>query len=1142
PVPRPLESWSNSSGSLSASLSALHPRSDWAARYAQPEATAWHSPFVTEAVTEAVTEVEIEAAPQPEEVIPTAPLIAAPLDTYETAAAVIEAAASEAPATYITWEGEERPRTSFDAATVWGPRQWEVALPDPLAFTAPVSAEAPTAATLEATIEAAPEATIEATNIATQISMVRANVSADPFAHLLAQLSPEVSARTFESPAAPVADSSVAQPAAEDFAWDDDDEALIASPAPTAPVIAAPSLEWEVPAELLEIFLPEAEEHLAVITTSLPKLASQPDNKNLLQEIRRSSHSLKGSSAVVGFQGITKLSHRMEDLLDLLYDGELTLTPEMLDLLFSSTEALENLLNNKSEPELIDSLYAAYERILAGYGEAARLAAPTDFFTRQEEPEDLFAEARLNEEALAWAHAESVPSLRDLGTFPSLTASLNESLAQRAVALSAEPREIASPALAETAPIQALPEAVSPIIVAPPAPPPTSLVETPASEDGKEAQVSLISRGNYVRVPIERLDAVVKLVTELIVNRATLEQNMGQFIRQLEELRGNAQRLSRVANRMEVQYEASTLGSGLQSMQAMQAAKTGGGVFVNALGNGGNAGIASKLVAPVVTNNTYGFDALEFDRYTEFHLLLRELTECSGDMQTMERELRTIREYFESALNRQGRLNSEMQDQLMRLRMVPLASLASRFHRTAHQVAQQRNKQVNFIIEGEDTRLDKTVIEEMADPLLHILRNAIDHGIEPALVRQSAGKAATGTVRLRAFHEGTQTVIQIKDDGTGLHPERLRAKAIQSGVVSAADAVKLTEEELFALIFLPGFSTAAEISEISGRGVGMDVVKTTIQRLKGRIDLDSKVGRGTTFTIRLPMTLAVMRALLVKAHKQTFAIPPVGLQQIVKLTPDMLDRVGEQHVIRVNNKIYPLMQLGRLLNLRRHAVKHEGAQLALLMNLDDRQFAIAVDETLGGRDVVVKNLGNHIREVRGITGTTLMGDGSAVLILNLPELVRDALRPAARQTVSQTASQRPRVRPPVEQRGPLSVMVVDDSLSVRRVLANRLNAVGWKPIQAKDGLDALEQLQGNPRLPDTILLDIEMPRMDGYEFLSALRKNADYAQIPVVMITSRAGQKHRDRAFEAGANEYLVKPYQDEELLTLIRRLAQVTE
>ncbi len=1140
--------WMSASGSLSA-LSP-HQRSDWAARYAQPEARSEmveaSSPIELPVIESPVIEMAEIVSP----IVPSEELItpAIPLAVIEPqlAAAPSTAGAAE---TFISWEGEERTRTSFDAKTVWGARpSAALELPETLPLAVGSAARDPFAALLDQLIP-------NSDNLRIASAIEPASVA--PTVQAIAPASFEAA---FAAPRP--------EPWAQDVFADDflDLEEEVASPAPAAAFSGTgSSADWDVPAELLEVFLPEAEEHLTVITTSLPKLAAHPDNKALLQEIRRSSHSLKGSSAVVGFLGITKLAHRMEDLLDLLYDGELTLTSEMLDLLFSSTEALDNLLNSKSEPELIGSLYATYDRLLAGHAEAetssyqreAQREAEREF---EAEERELEAAAQAEAEAQAQAEAEDLAvfvapnfaTAKALNSFPSLTASLNaslnESLAQRALDMVAESGELIASATKqvaqETALASLIPEALpglpaaAPMIQAP--------VAAAAQEDAKDSSQSVISRGNYVRVPIERLDSVVKLVTELIVNRATLEQNMGQFVRQLEELRGNALRLNRVANRMEVQYEASTLGSGLQSVKA---GKVGSSVFTNALPNGNQStgqGLTAKLASPVVSSNNYGFDALEFDRYTEFHLLLRELTECAGDMQTMEREMRTIREYFESALNRQGRLNSEMQDQLMRLRMLPLASLSSRLHRTAHQVAQQSNKQVNFILEGEDTRLDKTVIEEMTDPLLHILRNAVDHGIEPAGTRLAQGKAPQGTIRLRAYHEGTQTVIQITDDGAGLHPERLRAKAISTGMVSAADAVKLTDDELFALIFLPGFSTATEISEISGRGVGMDIVKTTIQRLKGRIDLESKVGKGTTFTIRLPMTLAVMRALLVKSHQQTFAIPPVGLQQIVKLTPDMLDRVGEQQVIRINNKIFPLLQLGRLLNLKRSAAKPEGAQLALIMSLEDRHFAIAVDETVGGRDVVVKNLGNHIREVRGITGTTLMGDGSAVLILNLPELIRDSLRPASAQTggmtKQQAAIQRPRVRPPVEQRGPLNIMVIDDSLSVRRVLANRMNAVGWKPIQAKDGLDALEQLQHAPRLPDLILLDIEMPRMDGYEFLSALRKNPDYAAIPVVMITSRAGQKHRDRAFEAGANEYLIKPYQDEQLLSLIRRLAQVAE
>jgi chemosensory pili system protein ChpA (sensor histidine kinase/response regulator) len=491
--------------------------------------------------------------------------------------------------------------------------------------------------------------------------------------------------------------------------------------------------------------------------------------------------------------------------------------------------------------------------------------------------------------------------------------------------------------------------------------------------------------------------------------------------------------------------------------------------------------------------------------------------------------------------------------------MVPLSTLASRLHRTVNTGAARRGKLVNLVLEGEETRLDKAVIEEIADPLLHILRNAIDHGIEAPSIREAKGKPAQGTIRLQAFHDNTQTVIQIRDDGGGLKPERIRQAALKHGLLSAADAANLSTEELFSLIFLPGFSTADEVSEISGRGVGMDVVKSAVHRLKGSISLESQPDDGTVFTLRLPMTLAVMRALMVKTQQQIFAIPLSGMAQVVKLTPQLLDHIGQDVVVRTNDKVYPLLQLSKLIKLKRQEATPT-SQMALLMNIEDRQFAIAVDETLGGREIVVKNLGNHLRRVPGVIGATLLGDGNAVLILNLPELLRDIFRPrvvmfekrAETKPPASAQLQAPKVivppavsAPPVNSlptakpaAGPLTIMVVDDSLSVRRVLSNRLNSAGWNPLLAKDGLDALEQLQQMTIPPDLLLVDIEMPRMDGYEFINTLRKQTEYAHLPVIVLTSRAGQKHRDRAFEVGATEYLVKPYQDDVLLSLIRRLA----
>jgi chemosensory pili system protein ChpA (sensor histidine kinase/response regulator) len=791
----------------------------------------------------------------------------------------------------------------------------------------------------------------------------------------------------------------------------------------------------DIPADLLEVFLPEAEEYLRTINFSLPTLADQPSNREVLQTIRRSAHSLKGAAGTVGFQEVSHLAHRMEDLLDQLYDGEREFTPETLHLLFNSTDALDDMISGRIEQRVLGSLYDAYTRLL-------------DF-------------------------------------------------------------DAPPPSGAGFQPLRA-PEPNTPGPLA---------VATPEAEVPRMAALApaLQKRGQFVRVPIEMLDEVGKLVAELIITRSAFEQNLADLSRHLEDLTTSATRLGRVTDKMGIQYEASTLGGGL----VLRAAFSQNGEVV---------------AAGSPNSRPHGFDDLEFDRYTEFHLLLRGLTEAANDIQTLARELDQNRGSFESCLVRQGRLSSETQDRLMHLRMVPLSTLSTRLHRTVRNVATQRGKLVRFVLEGEDTRLDKTVIDEIADPLLHILRNSIDHGIELPVVRESKGKSPAGNIQLKAFCEGTQIVIQITDDGVGLDPERLKSAAISGGYLSGADALKLTEEDIYSMIFLPGFTTAPEISEISGRGVGLDVVRVTVHRLKGSVKVDSNPGNGTAFTIRLPMSLAVMRALLVKCGGETYAIPLTGISHIVKIEEQNIERVGADPIVRSGNTVYPMLELSKMLNLKSTAPpsgKPGAARPVLLTNVDNRPAAIAVDETLGGREIVVKNLGNHLRQVRGVTGATLMGNGNVVLILNVPELVRDSLRPRVQKPV---VAARPSATPVRKQ---LMAMVVDDSLSVRRVLSNLLSGAGWKPVQAKDGLDALEMIPHLPAPPDIVLLDIEMPRMDGYEFISALRKQKSYERLPIVVLTSRAGQKHRDKAFEVGATDYVVKPYQDEELLTLIRRLAQ---
>jgi chemosensory pili system protein ChpA (sensor histidine kinase/response regulator) len=461
--------------------------------------------------------------------------------------------------------------------------------------------------------------------------------------------------------------------------------------------------------------------------------------------------------------------------------------------------------------------------------------------------------------------------------------------------------------------------------------------------------------------------------------------------------------------------------------------------------------------------------------------------------------------------------------------MVPLAQLASRLQRAVRVTAAQQGKRAALVLAGGRVELDKTVLEEMADPLLHLLRNAVDHGIEPGALRRAAGKPEQGTVRLSAAHEGTQVVLRVADDGAGVQPERVRAAAVAAGYLTEEEAAGLADAELHPLLFAPGLTTAGAVSQVSGRGVGLDVVKATVQRLKGSVAIASTPGRGTEVTVRLPTTLAITRVLMVAAAGQTFAVPLAAVAQIFRLDRGEIERLGSEPVVRLEGRVYPLVHLARALALPEAAEGPPARVPVLVLDLGGRRHALAVERLVEAREVVVKPLGSLLARVRGVSGATLTGDGGVVLILDPEEVVGggEAAASALPARVARRLARRA-----------LDVLIVDDSLSVRRVLGNLVRGAGWNPIAARDGVEALEILQRSARLPDAILLDIEMPRMDGYELAATLKSQRDLAGIPIVVVTSRAGDKHRAKALELGVAEYLVKPYPDAVLLDAVRRLA----
>ncbi|MFO0824319.1 MAG: response regulator [Gemmataceae bacterium] len=796
------------------------------------------------------------------------------------------------------------------------------------------------------------------------------------------------------------------------------------TPAAPQPIAGSPELQPEsaleaavaISPEILEVFTAEAEEHVAVLVRTLPLFQQQPANKEYLQEIRRAAHTLKGAAASVGFHQIAKLSHKAEDLLDLLYDADRAATPAEIELLFATADALEDLAAGTANEAAVEDL-------------TPRLTAAT-------------------EAARASVHTETSPTREEEST----------------------PREsVAEPEMPGVAADAA----------------------------------SVRAAGEALRVPIGRIDEVVKLVGELVISRSVFEQHLGKLSRLFAELQLSAERLRRATGKLETQYETRALES-------------------------------NRLANRLRPHDAHGFDDLEFDRYTDFHLLSRELSETSTDILTVSQELSGLTGEFDGYLVRQSRLTGEMQDKLMRVRMVPLAHLSSRLHRTVRRTAAELGKQVRLVLEGENTDLDKTVLEEMSEPLLHLLRNAIAHGIEDAETRAHAGKPASGTLRVQASHEGTQIVLRVSDDGRGLNFDAIRAVAVSRGFLSTDSAALATSDELTDLLFQPGFSTAGQVTTISGRGVGLDVVKVMVERLKGTVAVASIPGQGTTFTVRLPLTLAVIRALMVQAAGQTFALPLGSITQILRLDPEQCGKLGNQDVVRIGDSTVPQFTLSKRLGLR-GALDPPPRSPAVVLSVADRRYVVVIDQILGGREVVVKSLGTHVRRAPGIAGATLMGDGSVVLILDPTELCSPTrVRAVHSNTAEVTAGHAQRVAVAKQ----LTVLIVDDSPSVRRIVAGQLRDAGFNPLTARDGLDALEVLHHAEHSPDVVMLDVEMPRMDGYELLSTIRASAEYAHLPVVMLTSRAGDKHRSKAMQLGATGYLVKPYQPTELVRVLREAA----
>ena len=627
-------------------------------------------------------------------------------------------------------------------------------------------------------------------------------------------------------------------------------------------------------------------------------------------------------------------------------------------------------------------------------------------------------------------------------------------------------------------------------------------VRPPAASDPAPAANEA---GLYVRVPVEKLDEMVRLVGELFAVRSAFDRSLAGYRHEIGELELTLRRLRRIATQFENEY--AIYSPGVSDSPATPAAP----------------------VRPAGQNaDRSEFDALEFDRYTQFHLLSRDLMEAVSDIATAEHLLTTLAGDFDLSLNRQGRLTSEIQDRLMHLRMVQLSTIAQRLQRTVRVTGERTGKQVELTLEGFDVEIDKTALELLAGPLEHLLRNAVDHGIEARPARLAAGKRPMGAIHIEAAYEGTQIVIRLSDDGGGLDAAKIAETAVKRGLITVEQAMTMEQDSLLELAFEPGFTTAETITEISGRGVGLDIVKTVVEALKGTVSVSSEAGQWTSFTLRLPMSLSITKVLIIEANQEMFALPLGSVVQVARVDYGQVETIAGKRVVRHERRLIPAVWLGEVLALPKTPVQGAKQSLVVIQAGGDRH-ALMVDRIVEARQVMVNPPTGMLRKAPAIAGATVTGDGSVVLVLNPVEVVMPA-------RVAAAAPIRRPVQPKyVELPTAFDVLVVDDSLSVRRVVSNLIQKSGWNPIQAKDGVEALEILRRLERRPDVILLDVEMPRMDGYEFAAAIRAANAFRNIPIIMLTSRAGDKHRKKAMDAGVNGYLVKPYQDDNLVGLVK-------
>ncbi|MEX3774360.1 Hpt domain-containing protein [Pseudomonas sp. MYb118] len=891
----------------------------------------------------------------------------------------------------------------------------------------------------------------------------------------------------------------------------------------------------ELDDEIVSIFLEEAVDILESAGQALQRWLDDPENAAPLLSLQRDLHTLKGGARMAEVEPVGDLAHELESLYEGLVDRRYTHAEALAHLLQQSHDRLAQLLEQLqtqkplSDPAQLIEAIREFRQGKAGAPEAVEHPRAEDAPGHDPELLDIFLEEGfdiIESSGAALVRWQAEPSnrqevetlLRDLHTLKGgarmveITAigDLAHELEFLYEGLSAG---VLKPTEALFGLLQSSHDRLAQMLDATragqPLPPADRLIEAirnfshpqvqqaappvPATPRVEAPAPPVDAGADMVKVSAELLDDLVNLAGETSIFHGRIEQQANDAQVTLNEMETTIERMRDQLRRLDTETQGRIL-----SRQQVDAERSG----------------------------YEEFDPLEMDRHSQLQQLSRALFESASDLLDLKETLDRRNQDAQNLLQQQGRINSDLQEGLMRTRMVPFERMLPRLKRIVRQVASELGKDVAFVVGNAEGEMDRNVLERMAAPLEHMLRNAVDHGLESAEVRLAAGKPAQGRITLDLSREGGDMIFDIRDDGAGVPLDAVRRKAIKRGLLAPDNDV--SDRDVLQFILQPGFSTAEKITQISGRGVGMDVVHEEVRQLGGNMSIDSVAGQGVHFRIRLPFTVSVNRALMVQCAEDQYAIPLNTIDGIVRVLPGELDEHYrlDPPTYQYAGQRYELCYLGELLKTAtRPKLLGQSQPLPLLLvQCNERHIAVQVDAMAGTREIVVKSLGPQFAAVQGLSGATILGDGRVVLILDLLAPLRAMQRQLAQRSPGQASESEPQK--------PLLVLVVDDSVTVRKVTSRLLERHGMSVLTAKDGVDAMLLLEDH--MPDLMLLDIEMPRMDGFEVATQVRADERLRHLPIIMITSRTGQKHRDRAMAIGVNDYLGKPYQESVLLDSI--------